>query len=148
TLDFATRPLPYAHAREGVRATTREAVRKRLVADVPLGAFLSGGVDSTVVVGLMSELASEPVRTFSLGFADDPGYDETRYARLAAERFGTRHTEFVVEADALELLDPLVEAYDEPFGDSSAIPTHIVSGLTRAHVTVALTGDGGDELFA
>ena len=91
---------------------------------------------------------AEPVHTFSLGFADDPTYDETRYARMAAERFGTQHTEFVVEADALALLDELVGAYDEPFGDSSAIPTHIVSGLTRQHVTVALTGDGGDELFA
>ena len=146
--DFTPRPIRYADAKRLVRETTREAVRKRLEADVPLGAFLSGGVDSTVVVGLMSELMAEPVHTFSLGFADDPTYDETRYARMAAERFGTQHTEFVVEADALALLDELVGAYDEPFGDSSAIPTHIVSGLTRQHVTVALTGDGGDELFA
>ena len=146
--DFTPRPIAYADAKQLVRETTREAVRTRLAADVPLGAFLSGGVDSTVVVGLMSELMAEPVLTFSLGFADDPTYDETRYARVAAECFGTRHTEFVVEADALALLDELVDAYDEPFGDSSAIPTHIVSGLTRQHVTVALTGDGGDELFA
>ena len=147
-LDFTPRAIPYDEARERVRETAREAVRKRLVVDVPLGAFLSGGIDSTVVVGLMSELTPDPVLTFALGFADDVSYDETRYARLAAERFGTRHTEFVVEAGALELLDELVESYDEPFGDSSAIPTHIVSGLTRKHVTVALTGDGGDELFA
>jgi asparagine synthase (glutamine-hydrolysing) len=147
-LDFTPRPISYAAAKERVRETAREAVRKRLVADVPLGAFLSGGIDSTVVVGLMSELTAEPVHTFSLGFADDPTFDETRYARLAAERFGTKHTEFVVEADALELVDALVDGYDEPFGDSSAIPTHVVSGLTRRHVTVALTGDGGDELFA
>ena len=146
--DFSPIPISYADAKRRVRETTREAVKKRLEADVPLGAFLSGGVDSTIVVGLMSELLAEPVHTFSLGFADDPTYDETRYARMAAERFGTQHTEFVVEADALSLLDELVEAYDEPFGDSSAIPTHIVSGLTRQSVTVALTGDGGDELFA
>ena len=146
--DFTPRPIAYSDAKQRVRETTREAVRTRLEADVPLGAFLSGGVDSTVVVGLMSELMPEPVHTFSLGFADDPTYDETRYARMAAERLGTQHTEFVVEADALGLLDELVDAYDEPFGDSSAIPTHIVSGLTRQHVTVALTGDGGDELFA
>lgn len=148
TLDFTPRPIPYEEAKARVRAAARAAVAKRLVADVPLGAFLSGGIDSTVVVGLMSEQMAEPVHTFSLGFADDPGFDETRYARLAAERFGTRHTEFVVQADALELVDALVTAYDEPFGDSSAIPTHVVSGLTRRHVTVALTGDGGDELFA
>jgi asparagine synthase (glutamine-hydrolysing) len=147
-LDFTPRPISYEAAKERVRETTRAAVQKRLVADVPLGAFLSGGIDSTVVVGLMSELTAAPVHTFSLGFADDPTFDETRYARLAAERFGTKHTEFVVEADALELVDALVDAYDEPFGDSSAIPTHVVSGLTRRHVTVALTGDGGDELFA
>jgi asparagine synthase (glutamine-hydrolysing) len=117
------------------------------VADVPLGAFLSGGIDSTLVVGLMRERVEGPLRTFSLGFADDPNYDETPFARMAAERFGTEHTEFTVEARAVELVDELVDAYDEPFGDSSAIPTHIVSGLTRAHVTVALTGDGGDEMF-
>lgn len=145
--DFTPRPISYAEAKARVRETTRAAVAKRLVADVPLGAFLSGGIDSTIVVGLMSELVEEPVLTFALGFADDPGYDETRYARVAAERFGTRHTDFRVEAHALEQLDALVEAYNEPFGDSSAIPTHIVSELTRRHVTVALTGDGGDELF-
>ena len=99
-LDFTPRPIPYAQAMRRVRESAREAVRKRLVADVPLGAFLSGGVDSTVVVGVMSELVAEPVLTFALGFADDPVYDETRFARLAAARFGTRHTEFVVEADA------------------------------------------------
>ena len=147
-LDRTPRPIPYRDAIARVREVTRAAVAKRMVADVPLGAFLSGGIDSAVVVGLMSQLTTEPVSTFSLGFADDPAYDETRYARLAAERFGTRHTEFVVEAQALERLDRLVEAYDEPFGDSSAIPTHIVSELTRRQVTVALTGDGGDELFA
>lgn len=130
-----------------LRALLGEAVDRRLVADVPLGAFLSGGIDSTVVVGLMRERIEGPLRTFSLGFADDATYDETPFARRVARRFGTDHTEFVVEAHAVELVDELVEAYDEPFGDSSAIPTHIVSRLTREHVTVALTGDGGDELF-
>lgn len=123
------------------------AVDRRLVADVPLGAFLSGGIDSTLIVGLMRERVEGTLRTFSLGFADDPVYDETPWARQAARRFGTDHTEFIVEAHAVELVDALVEAYDEPFGDSSAIPTYIVSRLTREHVTVALTGDGGDELF-
>ncbi len=96
----------------------------------------------------MSRLASTPVRTFSIGFADDTRYDETSYARVAAEAFGTDHTEFRVEAGSVELLDELVAAYDQPFGDSSAIPTYVVSRLTRDAVTVALTGDGGDELFA
>ncbi|HSW31542.1 MAG TPA: asparagine synthase (glutamine-hydrolyzing) [Longimicrobiales bacterium] len=130
-----------------VRSLLRDAVERRLVADVPLGAFLSGGIDSTLIVGLMRERIEGPLRTFSLGFADDATYDETPFARAAARRFGTEHTEFIVEAHAVELVDELVEAYDGPFGDSSAIPTHIVSRLTREHVTVALTGDGGDEMF-
>lgn len=130
-----------------VRELTEAAVQRRLIADVPLGAFLSGGVDSTVLVGIMSRQMSEPVRTFSIGFADDATYDETSYARIAANHFGTKHTEFIVEAQSVDLLDDLIEAYDEPFGDSSAIPTSIVSRLTREHVTVALTGDGGDEVF-
>ena len=147
-LDWTPRERSQEEAARGVRERVRGAVERRLVADVPLGAFLSGGVDSSIVVGVMSELTSEPVRTFALGFADDPGYDETAFARLAADRFGTRHTEFTVEADEVELVDALVASYDEPFGDSSAIPTWLVSRLTREHVTVALTGDGGDELFA
>ncbi len=148
SLDFTPVPVARGEARERIRALTRGAVERRLVSDVPLGAFLSGGVDSTIVVGLMAELADGPVRTFSIGFADDPRYDETAYARMAATRFGTDHTEFLVEARSVDLLEDLVDAYDEPFGDSSAIPTTIVSRLTREHVTVALTGDGGDELFA
>ncbi len=149
SLDWRTRHdgLSDADAAGRLRTLLGEAVERRLVADVPLGAFLSGGIDSTLVVGLMRERIEGPLRTFSLGFADDPNYDETPFARIAAERFHTEHTEFTVEARAVELVDELVEAYDEPFGDSSAIPTHIVSGLTREHVTVALTGDGGDEMF-
>lgn len=130
-----------------VRGLLGDAVERRLVADVPLGAFLSGGIDSTLIVGLMRERIEGPLRTFSLGFADDATYDETPFARTVARRFGTEHTEFTVEAHAVGLVEELLEAYDEPFGDSSAIPTHIVSRLTREHVTVALTGDGGDEMF-
>lgn len=148
TLDWQLRHgLTVEDAETRLRTLLGDAVERRLVADVPLGAFLSGGIDSTIVVGLMRERVEGPLRTFSLGFADDANYDETAWARLAARRFGTEHTEFTVEAHALERIDALVEAYDEPFGDSSAIPTHIVSGLTREHVTVALTGDGGDEMF-
>ena len=119
----------------------------RLQSEVPLGAFLSGGIDSTIIVGLMSQLAAEPVRTFSIGFPVKE-FDETHYARVAAERFGTIHEEFQVRPDAMEVLPRLVWHYDEPFADSSAVPTWYVSQLTRRHVTVALTGDGGDELFA
>jgi asparagine synthase (glutamine-hydrolysing) len=130
-----------------LRELMTSAVKLRLQSEVPLGAFLSGGIDSTIVVGLMSKLAGGPVRTFSIGFPVKE-YDETRYARLAAERFGTEHEEFRVEPNAVEVLDKLVWHYDEPFADSSAIPTWYVSELTRQHVTVALSGDGGDELFA
>lgn len=150
-------PLPDAGARAAiseeeaaarVRELTTEAVRRRLIADVPLGAFLSGGVDSTIVVGLMSQLMDEPVRTFSIGFTGDPRFDETAYARMAAKRFNTVHTEFIVKPSAVELVERLVWHHDGPFADSSAIPTYLLSRLTRQHVTVALNGDGGDELFA
>jgi len=132
----------------GVRARVTRAVEKRLVSDVPLGAFLSGGLDSTIVVGVMSRLMAEPVKTFSIGFEGDAAYDETRYARVAAQRFGTDHTEFRVAPDAVDLIDTLLWHHDGPFGDSSALPTYLVSKLARAKVTVVLTGDGGDELFA
>jgi asparagine synthase (glutamine-hydrolysing) len=141
-------PVPVEGAAEGVRQRVTRAVERRLVSDVPLGAFLSGGVDSTIVVGLMSRLMAEPVKTFSIGFEGDAAYDETRYARLVADRYKTDHTEFRVAADAVDLIDPLVWHHDGPFGDSSAVPTYIVSRLTRQKVTVVLTGDGGDELFA
>jgi asparagine synthase (glutamine-hydrolysing) len=146
-LDWHEERVDAARAQREVRTFLGDAVSRRLVSDVPLGAFLSGGIDSTLIVGLMRERMEGRIRTFSLGFADDPTYDETAFARIAAKKFGTDHTEFIVEADAVELVDDLVRAYDQPFGDSSAIPTHIVSRLTKEHVTVALTGDGGDEMF-
>ena len=141
----AVRP---AEAVARVRELVTEAVRRRLVSDVPLGALLSGGLDSSIVVGVMSQLTSDPVRTFSLGFADDSSYDETRYADMAARKFGTMHTKFTVAADATSLLPTLLWHHDQPYADSSAIPTFLVSRLARDHVTVALNGDGGDEVFA
>lgn len=123
------------------------AVEKRLVADVPLGAFLSGGIDSSIVVGLMRKLGVQPLRTFSIGFPEAK-YDETAHARTVARLFATEHHEHIVTPRAREVLDTLAWHYDEPFGDSSAIPTYYVSRWTREAVTVALTGDGGDECFA
>lgn len=131
-----------------VRRLMTQAVERRLISDVPLGAFLSGGLDSTIVVGLMSRLTSAPVRTFSIGFEGDPAYDETAFARTVAQRFRTDHTEFRVAPSAVDLVESLIWHHDGPFGDASGIPMYIVSRLTRQHVTVVLTGDGGDELFA
>src|SRR5262245_24875230 len=124
-----------------------EAVRLRMISDVALGAFLSGGVDSSVVVGLMAKLSGAKVRTFSIGF-NETAYDETAHARRIAERWGTDHHEFTVEPDTLSILPKLVRHYGEPYADSSAIPTFYVAQMTRCHVTVALNGDGGDESFA
>ncbi len=132
---------------EQVRATVGAAVRRRLIADVPLGALLSGGIDSSVVVALMAHASSEPVRTFTIGFPD-ARYDEREYARAVAERYGTRHDELEVELDAAALLPRVAWAFDEPFGDEAALPSLLVSELARKHVTVALAGDGGDEAFA
>jgi asparagine synthase (glutamine-hydrolysing) len=131
-----------------VRSKLRAAVERRLIADVPLGAFLSGGIDSSTVVALMAQATDRPVSTFTIGFDDFDGYDERPYARTVAKRYRTEHTEFVVKPDATELIERLVWHYDEPFGDSSALPTFVLSELTRGHVKVALCGDGGDELFA
>ena len=125
----------------------REATRLRLISDVPLGAFLSGGVDSGTIVALMAEHGSGPVKTFSIGFDEKP-YDELEYARLVARRYETDHHEFVVRPQAVEIFPDLVWHYNEPFADSSAIPTYYLSRLTRQHVTVALNGDAGDENFA
>lgn len=132
-----------------VRSLLTDAVRRRLQSDVPLGAFLSGGIDSTIVVGLMTELMPDvPVRTFSIGFEGDDRFNETHYAELAAKRFRTRHETFVIGPQPFSLLERLVHHHDQPFGDSSAVPTYLISQLARQHVAVVLTGDGGDELFA
>jgi asparagine synthase (glutamine-hydrolysing) len=131
-----------------LRSLLRRAVERRLMADVPLGAFLSGGIDSSAIVGLMSELMEQPVRTFTMGFEGDPQFDERDHARRVAHRFRSHHEEFVVRPAAVELVERLVWHHDQPFGDSSAIPTYLLSELTKQEVTVALAGDGGDELFA
>ncbi len=140
------RSLEAGACRERLRELLAEAVRLRLVSDVPLGAFLSGGIDSSVVVALMSRAMSEPVRTFSIGFAEQD-YDELAHARRVARHLGTDHHELVVRPDALALLPRLVWQLDEPFADPSMIPTFYVSEMARREVTVALSGDGGDESY-
>ena len=146
--DFS-RKLKISEAEAGERAIEilRDAVKVRLMSEVPLGAFLSGGIDSSAVVALMSEESSEPVKTFSIGF-EEQDFSELHHARRVAEHVGADHHEFIVRPDALEVLPTLVEHYGEPYADSSAIPTYYVARETRRHVTVALNGDGGDECFA
>ena len=131
---------------EELRARLRDSVRAHLVSDVPVGVLLSGGVDSSVLVALAAEEASEPLRTFSIGF-EERSFDELADARLVAERYGTEHRELVLRPDAALLLPALAEAFDEPFADSSALPTYLVSQLAAEDVKVALSGEGGDELF-
>ncbi|MFO0427097.1 MAG: asparagine synthase (glutamine-hydrolyzing) [Planctomyces sp.] len=132
--------------KDELRSTLTEAVRLRLRSDVPLGAFLSGGIDSTIISGLMQSQLDRPVKTFSIGFPV-AAFDERAFARQASEMLGTEHHEAMVEPDAMSILPQLIWHYDEPFGDSSAIPTMYLSRMTREHVKVALTGDAGDELF-
>lgn len=132
---------------EGLRERLDDAVRLRLVSDVPLGAFLSGGIDSSTIVGLMARNMGQPVKTFSIGFHED-SYNELKYARMTAEKFGTDHHEFFVTPEICSVVDELVRHFDEPFADPSSIPTYMVSKLAREHVKVVLSGDGGDELFA
>jgi asparagine synthase (glutamine-hydrolysing) len=139
--------LSEQEACEALREKLTEAVRLRMISDVPLGAFLSGGIDSGIVVGLMAGLSDAKVKTFSIGFKE-AAYNELDHARRIAATWGTDHHEFVVEADALAILPKLVRHFGEPYADSSAIPTFYVSQMTRRHVTVALSGDGGDESFA
>src|SRR5262245_27052639 len=135
-----------AEAVSQLRDVLTGAIKGHLLSDVPLGAFLSGGIDSSLVVGLMSEVSGARVKTFSIGF-DEPAFDELEHARRVAQHFDTDHHEFVVKPDAIGILDRLVWHFDEPFADSSAIPTWYVSEMARRHVTVVLSGDGGDELF-
>lgn len=142
--DMPARPeAEYAH---DILEALREAVRLRMISDVPLGAFLSGGLDSSIIVALMSECSSQPIKTFSIGFGEK-SYDEVEYARIVADRYQTNHHEFQVTPQARDIIDDLAWHCDEPFADSSAIPTYYVSKCAREHVTVALSGDGGDELF-
>lgn len=130
-----------------LQAILEESVRKRLISDVPLGAFLSGGLDSSVVVAMMAKIAGANVKTFTIGF-EEQGFSEAGDARLVSDTFATEHHEFTVKADALSILPDLVWHFDEPFADSSAVPTYYVSKMAKSQVTVVLSGDGGDELFA
>jgi len=130
-----------------IRTELEESVKLRLISDVPLGAFLSGGIDSSLVVGMMAKLSGKPVKTFSIGF-EEKDFDELSYAKLVSDHFATEHHEFVVRPNAIEILPELVWHYNEPFADSSAIPTYYVANVTKNYVKVVLTGDAGDENFA
>ena len=149
--DYSERPASSGRKEEDyieeLRELITDAVNVRLISEVPLGAFLSGGVDSSAVVGNMARLSNQPVKTFSIGFNED-SFNELKYARIAAEHFGTEHHEFIVTPDLCDVVDELVGHFDEPFADSSALPTYMVSKMAREYVTVVLSGDGGDELFA
>jgi len=135
-----------AYYLENVRKLLDDSVKQRLVSDVPLGAFLSGGIDSSVIVALMAKYSDEPVKTFTIKFSEN-SFDESKHARIISDKYSTEHREFTVEPSAISILPKLVWAFDEPFADSSAIPSYYVSRETKKHVTVAINGDGGDENF-
>ena len=147
-LDYSQKlELPEKEWSKKILEALDESVRLRMISDVPIGAFLSGGIDSSAVVALMARHCDRPVKTFSIGFEEER-FNELPYARMIAKRFHTDHTEFVVKPDAMDILPFLVRQYEEPYADSSALPTYFLSKMTREHVTVALNGDGGDENFA
>jgi len=143
----AAAPDSERQAAEDLWRKLEEAVRFHMVSDVPVGAFLSGGVDSSAVVSIMARISGRPIKTFSVGFLEDR-YNELPHARQVADAYGTEHHELLVEPNDLKVLEELLSIFDEPFADSSAIPTYLVSRLARQHVKVVLSGDGGDELFA
>jgi len=145
-LQFQPRQRSLAEWQEAIRAKLSETVRLHMIADVPVGAFLSGGVDSSIIVALAARSTSEPLQTFSMGFHEQQ-FSELPFAKEVAQQFGTRHTEEIVTPQAIELLDDLAHYYDEPFADASAVPTLLVSRLASRRVKVVLTGDGGDEAF-
>jgi len=148
TLDMRNKTdLTYSESKERLRELLNEATKARMVADVPLGAFLSGGIDSSIIVGLMSELSARPVKTFAIGF-EEKEFSELKYARVVAKHFKTEHKEFIVKPDYVDILPKIVRNYDQPYADSSALPSFFVSKMTGKYVKVALNGDGGDENFA
>jgi len=146
-LDFEEKEIPEDELCEQLLELFQDAVKIRLMSDVPLGAFLSGGIDSSAIVAMMSRVMDRPVKTFSIGFKEDT-YNESHYAQQIANHFNTEHHVEIIEPNALELAEKLVGFLDEPFGDFSIFPTYLVSKMARKHVTVSLSGDGGDELFA
>jgi len=146
-LRFVEKELPEEELCEQLISLLQDSVKIRLMSDVPLGAFLSGGIDSSAIVALMSREMDRPVKTFSIAFKES-SYNESAYAQTIASHFGTEHHEFTIESNALEWTEKLVGFLDEPFGDFSIFPTYLVSQMAREHVTVSLSGDGGDELFA
>ncbi|MCH8021952.1 asparagine synthase (glutamine-hydrolyzing) [candidate division KSB1 bacterium] len=146
-LSFDEKEVPEEELCEQLLELFQDAVKIRLMSDVPLGAFLSGGIDSSAIVAMMSRVMDRPVKTFSIGFKEDT-YNESHYAQQIANHFNTEHHVEIIEPNALELTEKLVGFLDEPFGDFSIFPTYLVSKMARKHVTVSLSGDGGDELFA
>jgi len=148
SIDFRKKTkLSFEESKRRIRDLLKEAVRLRLISDVPLGAFLSGGIDSSIIVGFMSQLSSKPVKTFSIGFQEQE-FSELEYARIVAKRFGCDHHEFIVKPDYIDILPKIVWHYDQPYADSSALPSYYVAQMARRFVKVALNGDGGDENFA